>query len=163
MKINFTVPDICDAFIDEIKVGDVFFNSFGGADKFCGEVRTANCPHSNSIVKEMVEEDGDGKVLVINHTGEKLCSMVGDQIAQKALDNKWNGIITNGCIRDVEVIKNIDIGLLAKNSYPMKTDKSIGIGEKNISIKLGSVFINTGDWIYVDSNGWIISKRKLKL
>ena len=45
----------------------------------------------------------------------------------------------------------------------MKTDKSLGIGEKNVSIKLGSVFINTGDWIYVDSNGWIISKRKLKL
>ena len=54
MKFNFTVPDICDAFIDEIKVGDVFFNSFGGADKFCGEVRTANCPHSNSIVKRPI-------------------------------------------------------------------------------------------------------------
>ena len=48
---NFTVPDICDAFADEIKVGDIFFHSFGGVDKFCGEIRTANCPHSNSIVK----------------------------------------------------------------------------------------------------------------
>ena len=57
MNNNFTVPDICDAFVDEIKVGDVFFHSFGGNDKFCGEIKIANCPHSNSIVKEMVEED----------------------------------------------------------------------------------------------------------
>ena len=40
----------------------------------------------------MVEEDGDGKVLVINHTGENY-SMVGDQIAQKAFENNWNGIL----------------------------------------------------------------------
>tara|TARA_B100001248_G_scaffold228886_1_gene188014 strand:- start:1162 stop:1647 length:486 start_codon:yes stop_codon:yes gene_type:complete len=159
---SFSVPDICDEF-DDIQISDLFLKSYGPIDKFYGQVITAKCEHSNSIVKELVEEDGTGKVLIIEHTGSDLCSMVGDQIAQKAFDNKWNGIITNGCIRDVEVIKNIDIGLLARNSYPMKTDKSLGIGEKNIPIKLGSVFINVGDWIYVDSNGWIISKRKLKL
>ena len=145
MKFNFTVPDICDAFIDEIKVGDIFFNSFGGADKFCGEVRTANCPHSNSIVKEMVEEDGDGKVLVINHTGEKLCSMVGDQIAKKAFENNWSGIFVNGHIRDVEVIRNISLGVYAKSPFPMKTDKSVGIGIKDEDIKIGSVAISSGD------------------
>ena len=163
MKFNFTVPDICDAFIDEIKVGDIFLNSFGGADKFCGEVRTANCPHSNSIVKEMVEEDGYGKVLVINHTGEKLCSMVGDQIAQKAFENNWSGIFTNGHIRDVEVIKNISLGVYAKSPFPMKTDKSVGIGTKDDEIKIGSVAISSGDWIYVDTNGWVVSKNKLEL
>ena len=161
--MKFTVPDICDEFYEKIQIGDSFYNSYGGIEKFYGEIQTAQCEHSNSVVKDIVKNNGKGKVLFISHTGKDLCSMVGDQIAQKALDNKWNGIITNGCIRDVEVIKNIEIGLLAKNSYPMKTDKSKGIGEKNISIKLGSVFINTGDWIYVDSNGWIISKRKLKL
>jgi len=163
MKFNFTVPDICDAFIDEIKVGDIFLNSFGGADKFCGEVRTANCPHSNSIVKEMVEEDGYGKVLVINHTGEKLCSMVGDQIAQKAFENNWSGIFVNGHIRDVEVIKNISLGVYAKSPFPMKTDKSVGIGTKDDEIKIGSVAISSGDWIYVDTNGWVVSKNKLEL
>ena len=83
-NLNFTVPDICDAFENEVLIGDIFLNSYGGVDKFYGEIRTANCPHSNSVVKEMVEENGEGKVLVINHTGEKLCSMVGDQLALKA-------------------------------------------------------------------------------
>ena len=162
MNNNFTVPDICDAFVDEIKVGDVFFHSFGGNDKFCGEIKIANCPHSNSIVKEMVEEDGDGKVLVINHTGEKLCSMVGDQIAQKAFKNNWSGILVNGHIRDIEVIKNISLGVYAKNPFPLKTEKSVGIGTKDVDIKIGSVAISPGDWIYVDINGWVVSKNKLE-
>ena len=44
-----------------------------------------------------------------------------------AFENNWVGIITNGFIRDVEVIQNIDIGMYAMNSYPKKTDKSKGI------------------------------------
>jgi len=51
----------------------------------------------------------------------------------------------------------------AHNTYPKKTDKSVGIGKKDVPIKLGSVEINPGDWIYIDSNGWIISKKKLEL
>ncbi len=158
---NFTVPDICDIY-EDIQIGDVFLNSYGGIDKFCGEIQTAKCEHSNSAVKELVQEDGNGKVLFINHTGSELCSMVGDQIAQKAFDNGWNGIITNGYIRDIEVIKDISIGVFAKNSYPKKTNKSIGIGEINVPIKINNISINPGDWIYVDSNGWVISKSELE-
>ena len=109
---NFTVPDICDEF-EEIQIGDLFLNSFGGANKFCGQIQTAKCEHSNSIVKELVQNDGKGRVLCIEHSGSELCSMVGDQIAQKAFDNNWSGIITNGYIRDIEVIQNIDIGVYA--------------------------------------------------
>tara|TARA_S200000501_G_scaffold177616_1_gene167290 strand:- start:2266 stop:2751 length:486 start_codon:yes stop_codon:yes gene_type:complete len=158
---NFTVPDICDTH-EDIQIGDVFLNSYGGIDKFCGEIQTAKCEHSNSVVKELVQEDGNEKVLFINHTGSEFCSMVGDQIVQKAFDNNWNGIITNGYIRDIEVIKDIPIGVYAKNSYPKKTNKSIGVGEINAPIKINNISINPGDWIYVDSNGWVISKSELE-
>ena len=58
---TFTVPDICDENEDVI-IGDLFLKSYGGVNKFFGEVRTVECPHSNSVVKEMVEENGNGKV-----------------------------------------------------------------------------------------------------
>jgi regulator of ribonuclease activity A len=89
--------------------------------------------------------------------------MVGDQIAQKAFENNWSGIFINGHIRDVEVIKNISLGVYAKSPFPMKTDKSVGIGTKDEDIKIGSVVISSGDWIYVDTNGWVVSKNKLEL
>ena len=110
----------------------------------------------------MVQNDGKGKVLCIEHFGLELCSMVGDQIAQKAFDNNWSGIITNGYIRDIEVIQNIDIGVYAVNSYPKKTDKSKGTGEKDVPIKIGNVCIESGCWIYVDTNGWIVANKELK-
>ena len=160
---NFTVPDICDDFSEDVIVGELFLNSYGGVDKFCGEIRTAECPHSNSIVKEMVQENGAGKILFINHTGEDLCSMVGDQIVKEAHKNKWNGIFVNGFIRDIEIIKKIPIGVYAKNSYPKKTDKSKGIGKKDVSFNINRAEINPGEWLYVDSNGWVIAKKQLGL
>ena len=45
---------------------------------------------------------------------------------------EWN--INNGCIRDVEIIQNIDIGVYAQTLFK-KTDKSVGI-EKDVPIKL---------------------------
>ena len=162
-SLNFTVPDICDAYPKKIRIGNIFLKSFGGVSKFFGQIRTANCPHSNSVVKEMVNEDGRGMVLFINHSGSDLCSMVGDQIAQTAYENNWNGIFVNGYIRDIEVIKDIPIGVYAKNSYPMKTDKSFGIGTKDETIILNNIDIIPGEWIYVDTNGWVLTKEELKL
>ena len=71
-------------------------------------------------------------------------------------------IITNGYIRDIEVIQNIDIGVYAVNSYPKKTDKSQGTGEKDVPIKIGNVSIESGCWIYVDTNGWVVANKELK-
>ena len=160
---NFTVPDICDKFLDEIIIGKTFLNSYGGVDRFCGEISTAECVHSNSVVKEMVQENGLGKVLFINHTGDDLCSMVGDQIVKEAYKNNWSGIFVNGFIRDIEIIKQISIGVYAKNAYPKKTDKSIGIGKKDSRFLINDTEINPGEWLYVDLNGWVIAKKELRL
>ena len=88
--------------------------------------------------------------------------MVGDQIAQIAYENQWSGIVVDGYIRDVEVIKDIQIGLYAKNTFPKKTDKTIGAGQINVPFKIKEINIVPGYWIYVDSNGWAISNSKLE-
>jgi regulator of RNase E activity RraA len=44
----------------------------------------------------------------------------------------------------------------------MKTDKAVGIGTKDKKIKIGSIEINSGNWIYVDTNGWVVSSKKLE-
>ena len=58
---NFTVPDICDLH-EDIRIGDLFLNSYGAIDKFYGEVFTATCEHSNSVVKEIVKNDESYRV-----------------------------------------------------------------------------------------------------
>ena len=159
--INFTVPDICDQ-NDDVQIGELFLSSFGAVNKFYGEIHTAKCEHSNSVVKELVQNDGEGKVLCINHTGSELCSMVGDQIAQTAFENNWNGIIVDGYVRDIEVLKTIPIGIYAKGTIPKKTDKK-DLGSFGVDIFVGGIFIQPGNWVYIVSNGWVISKSELVL
>ena len=116
-----------------------------------------------NAIENLVSKNGSNKVLFIQHTGKEKCSMVGDQIAQTAAENGWEGIITNGYIRDIEVIKDIPIGVYAKNTYPKKTDKSIGVGEVGVALDFETMIIKEGAWIYVDSNGWVISEKKLEI
>ena len=47
-----------------------------------------------------------------------------------AKDNGWSGIIINGLVRDIEILKDIDIGVMALGSCPRKSEKK-NIGERN--------------------------------
>jgi regulator of ribonuclease activity A len=85
---------------------------------------------------------------------------LGDLIATNASDNKWEGIIIYGCVRDVEVLANIDIGIQAIGSVPLKTEKR-GVGELNVPLRFGGASIVPGDYIYADINGVIVSPDNL--
>ena len=114
----------------------------------------------NSIVKEVLAERGSKRILVIDAGNINHASMIGDQIASNAAKNEWVGIIVNGYVRDVEILKDIQIGILAKGSVPRKTVKR-GLGSRSIDVLFDSVSISPGDWIYADSNGWIVSDKEL--
>tara|TARA_B110000014_G_C20110988_1_gene585257 strand:- start:895 stop:1392 length:498 start_codon:yes stop_codon:yes gene_type:complete len=161
-SVMFSVPDICDAHADNIQIGSLSFNSYGAKDIISGVIQTISCPDDNSLVKEILNQPGNNKVLIIDAKGVNHASMIGDQIASKALENNWNGIIVNGFVRDIEILKTIPIGIYAKGSIPKKTDKK-GLGFLGVDVFIGGILIKTGNWVYLDSNGWVISKKELEL
>lgn len=161
-SVMFSVPDICDAHADNIQIGSLSFNSYGAKDIISGVIQTISCPDDNSLVKEILNQQGNNKVLIIDAKGVNHASMIGDQIASKALENNWNGIIVNGFVRDIEILKTIPIGIYAKGSIPKKTDKK-GLGFLGVDVFIGGILIKTGNWVYLDSNGWVISKKELEL
>ena len=110
-SVMFSVPDICDAHADNIQIGSLSFNSYGAKDIISGEIQTISCPDDNSLVKEILNQPGNNKVLIIDARGVNHASMIGDQIASKALEKNWNGIIVNGFVRDIEILKTIPIGI----------------------------------------------------
>ncbi|MFQ5674803.1 MAG: putative 4-hydroxy-4-methyl-2-oxoglutarate aldolase, partial [bacterium] len=83
-----------------------------------------------------------------------------DKLAQIAVDNRWCGIVINGCIRDSAVIATIAIGLKALNTIPKKSIKK-GQGEVDIPLEFAGVIFNPGDFLYADSDGIILSQHKL--
>jgi regulator of ribonuclease activity A len=83
-------------------------------------------------------------------------------LAEKAADNGWEGIIIYGCIRDVDVIMETDLGVQALSTHPMKTDKR-GLGDLNVPVTFGGVTFKPGAFLYADNNGVIVSPEKLEV
>lgn len=137
-----------------------FFKSYGAIKSFAGEVVTVKCFEDNSRVKELLATDGTGKVLVVDGGGSMRCALMGDMIAESAVKNHWNGVIIYGCVRDVDAIADLALGVHALASIPLKSNRK-GAGEVDLVLKFGGVTIHSGDFIYADNNGIIVTKEKL--
>jgi regulator of ribonuclease activity A len=156
-----SLPDISDLYSDSIQIGKLKLNSFGQNSKIAGEIYTVSCSDDNSIVKSTLSREGNNKILVIDAAGVSHASMVGDQIAESAALNNWTGIFVNGYIRDIEALRSIDIGIFARGVAPRKTEKQ-GHGFEDIMISFGSTVMHSGNWLYVDENGWVVADTKLE-
>lgn len=137
-----------------------FFKSYGARKSFGGEVVTVKCFEDNSRVKELLATEGIGKVLVVDGGASMRCALMGDMIAESAVKNKWNGVVIYGCVRDVDALAELDLGVHALAAIPQKSNRK-GIGEIDSTLYFGGVTINSGDYIYADNNGIVIAKEKL--
>lgn len=158
---EYITPDLCDAY-PEVEVFEPLFTNLGGRDSFGGEVVTIKCFEDNSLVKEEVEKDGKGKVMVVDAGGSFRCAMLGDMLAGKAVENGWEGIIMYGCIRDVDIVSQLDLGVQALGTHPRKSEKR-GVGEYQVPVTFAGVKIEPGNYIYADNNGIILSKKPLQM
>ncbi len=160
--MDILTPDLCDAYPNLVRVLYPGYNNYGGRRSFGGEVVTIKCFEDNSLVREQVAQPGKGKVLVVDAGGSLRRACLGDMLAEKAVANGWEGIIMYGCIRDVDAIGALDLGVQALNTHPMKTDKK-GIGELNVVVTFSGVTIAPGEYIYADNNGIIVASEPLSM
>jgi regulator of ribonuclease activity A len=105
------------------------------------------------------DENGEEKIVVVDNSQE-FYGVVGDKLMAFAKNNNWKAIILNGYVRDTDETKNIDVGLFAIGTCPLrnfeKTDSARGI-----ELNFEGVTFNDGDYIYADNDGIIITKTKL--
>ena len=157
---GISTPDFCDQFPDDVRVLAPMFNSYGGVAAFGGEIVTVKCFEDNSLVKEELGKPGAGKVLVVDGGGSLRKALLGDLIAASAVKNGWAGVIIYGCIRDVDAIRAMPLGVQALNTIPLKTEKR-GIGDLNVPVTFGGVTFNPREFVYADNNGVIVAGRAL--
>lgn len=158
--MTFTTPDICDDFADELQVLEPLFTDYGGSGKFSGEIVTIKCFEDNSRVKESLASDGHGKVLVVDGGGSLRCALMGDMLAAMASQNGWQGVLINGCVRDVEILKRIDMGVRALNCQPLKSNKQ-NQGQLNVPVYFAGTSFKPGQYLYADENGIVVAHTKL--
>lgn len=155
-------PDLCDEYPDLVEVVEPMFHNFGAIDAFGGEIVTVKCFEDNSVVKEQVGLPGEGRVMVVDGGGSKRNALLGDMLAEKAAANGWSGLIIYGCIRDVDVIRQTQLGVQALGTNPRKTEKR-GLGDLNVEVKFGGVVFKPGHYVYADNNGVIVSPEPLSM
>ncbi|MDX1355923.1 MAG: ribonuclease E activity regulator RraA [Halomonas venusta] len=154
-------PDLCDAYPD-VTVLEPMFANYGGIDSFYGPIRTVKCFEDNSLVKQAVTEPGYGAVLVVDAGGSYRCAMLGDMLAEQAAKNGWAGVVMYGCVRDVDILATLPLGVQALGSHPRKSEKR-GEGLRDIPITFAGATLHTGQWLYADNNGIIIAEKPLEL
>lgn len=160
--MEFLTPDLCDEYPELVRVLEPMMKNYGGRQSFGGEIVTIKCFEDNSLVRERVAQPGKGKVLVVDAGGSKRRACLGDMLAEKAVSNGWEGILMYGCIRDVDAIAALDLGVQALGAHPMKTEKK-GVGEFNLEVTFGGVVFTPGEYVYADNNGVIVSQSPLSM
>lgn len=168
-KKAFVTCDLLDAHPDSQvclpNIEGKSFQNFGGKDHFYGEIVTVKCFEDNSQVKALLnsngkDKHGQGKVLVVDGGGSMRCALLGDMIAQSAIDNDWVGVVIYGCVRDVDDLAKMDIGIKALGCIPRKSTRR-DEGQVNIEIRFGDLTLNSGMFLYADNNGIIASHTPL--
>lgn len=160
--MEYITPDLCDEYPSLVRVVEPMFKNYGGKRSFGGQIVTIKCFEDNSLVREQVALEGRGKVLVVDGGGSLRRACLGDMLAEKAVANGWEGIVIYGCIRDVDAITELSLGVQALNTHPMKTDKK-GIGELEVEVTFGGVTFVPGEYVYADNNGVIVSSQPLAM
>lgn len=160
--MTYTTPDICDEHLDRLQVLEPRFTEFGGKEKFSGEIVTIKCFEDNSLVKQALGSAGHGKVLVVDGGGSLRCALLGDLLAAMAVQNGWQGVLVNGCVRDVEILQNMDLGVRALNCYPLKSQKR-NEGQLNVLVRFAGVSFEPGQHLYADKNGIVLASENLDL
>lgn len=156
------LPDLCDHYENRLRLLPLDFHDYGGKTVFYGQCVTLRCFEDNSFVRQILSQDGQGKVLMID--GHSSChrALLGDQLGVLAVENQWQGIIVNGAVRDVGTLSTLDLGVKALGVNPIKTHKR-QTGECNVALTMREHWVYPGEYIYADLNGVMIASRALDL
>jgi len=150
-----STADLWDAHSDVAVVCELQLRQFGGVAAFSGAIATVRCLEDNVLVKQRVAEPGNGRVLVVDGRGSLRCALVGDNVAGLALENGWAGLVINGCVRDVEALGRLEIGIKALGSNPRPSSKD-GAGELDVPVTFGGATFTPGATLHSDADGIVV-------
>ena len=153
---DFSTADLCDEHGDKVQAAAPILRDYGGATAFGGVIATVKVYDDNTSVRAMLETRGDGRVLVVDGGGSLRCALVGDRLAQLALDNGWGGIVVNGCVRDSAALARLPLGIKALATHPRRSEKA-GPGQVNVPVTFAGVSFEPGLHLYADGDGVILS------
>jgi regulator of ribonuclease activity A len=153
--------DLCDAHPEVQVCEPQTFARYGGRVQFFGLIKTLKVFEDNALVREALETEGQGRVLVVDGGGSRRCALVGGNLGKLALSNGWAGLVVHGCVRDVAELAELPLGIAALGTQPRKSEKGLHSGHVDRTVVFAGVTFRPGAWLYADADGIVVSERAL--
>lgn len=160
--MKYDTSELCDIYHEEVNVVEPLFSNFGGRTSFGGKITTVKCFEDNGLLYDLLEENGAGRVLLIDGGGSVRRALINAELARLATQNEWEGIVIYGAVRQVDDLAELDIGIQAMAAIPVGA-ASEGIGESDIRVNFGGVTFFSGDHLYADNTGIILAEDPLDI
>ena len=157
---RFTTADLCDEFGSIVRVAEPLFKDYGGVEFFCGQIATVEVLDDNVLVREALESDGEGRVLVVDGKASARCALLGEKLARLAHERGWVGIVVNGGVRDSAEIGGVPVGVKALHAVPRRSGKE-GMGDRDVPVSFAGISFNPGEYLYADADGIVVAERDL--
>ena len=156
--MTFTTAALCDNHAGEnyFQIAESLFMSYGGNVAFSGQITTVKTFEDDVLVRTILEEKVQNRVLVIDGGGSHRCALVDHDLAIMAIANGWQGIIIYGCIRDSTLIDQLPIGIRALHAHPLKSRKK-DHGDRDLLVSFAGVNFKKDHYLYADGDGIIVS------
>jgi regulator of ribonuclease activity A len=159
----YSTANLCDIYsnTEHFQIGENLLKIYGGKQSFSGLITTVKTYEDNSLIRTIVEEKVENRVLVVDGGGSQHCALIDKNIAKLAITNGWQGIIVNGCIRDSSTINKLPIGVRALNTHPLKSHKK-DHGDRDLPISFTGLNFKKDHFLFADSDGIVVSANILR-
>lgn len=166
------------------------FKNYGGLKRFSGFIKCMKCYQDNTQVKAFASSNvtpstGSGQpdskdktlplfqlseadknlkahqtILVIDGGGYENRALVGDNVASQLIKKGFNGVIVNGCVRDVGQLQEMPIGVLAIGTHPRRSMRNNNVtvvdDTSKTVLEFGSITWEDGQYVICDEDGVVV-------
>ncbi|MGA5757836.1 ribonuclease E activity regulator RraA [Nonomuraea bangladeshensis] len=155
--MTISTADLYDERGDQLDSCHLQLRQYGGRRAFSGRIATVRCHEDNALLKSVLSEPGEGRVLVVDGGGSLHAALMGDVIAGIAVASGWAGVVINGVVRDVAALRDLDLGVKALGSNPRKSAKT-GDGERDVPVTFGDAVFHPGAELFSDEDGILVTR-----
>ncbi|MFP1592631.1 ribonuclease E activity regulator RraA [Escherichia coli] len=159
--MKYDTSELCDIYQEDVNVVEPLFSNFGGRASFGGQIITVKC-WTTGCCTICSKTNGRGRVLVVDGGGSVRRALVDAELARLAVQNEWEGLVIYGAVRQVDDLEELDIGIQAMAAIPVGAAGE-GIGESDVRVNFGGVTFFSGDHLYADNTGIILSEDPLDI
>ena len=131
--MKYDTSELCDIYQEDVNVVEPLFSNFGGRASFGGQIITVKCFEDNGLLYDLLEQNGRGRVLVVDGGGSVRRALVDAELARLAVQNEWEGLVIYGAVRQVDDLEELDIGIQAMAAIPVGAAGE-GIGESDVRV-----------------------------